>query len=383
MHLAGRQAEALPLPFTPDAVPAHQDEAGLDRHAEALEGADWRPEALAGHLGEILRLADCLEPWQRTTWQIGLRRAWQTPGAALADEDWNALFELLTQWSDWPLLLAMVDAALHGGRPFTDQQVLAAMAAAWRLGETEWALALGVQRRQAAPANDVIDELHQHLETWRDYRATLPWPGNGDDIHAELILEPMGHHHGEDFCWQNYAPDITELCCLPEFTTPSLWHLWMDYVQGESQFAYAIIHRTWGFVGSVHLMTDGDCGFLYYWLGEDFRGFGFAAQAAGLIRQYAMPAAGVRACYAKVFEHNTPSRRTLERIGFTDTGLYAALPRGREVFYRLGSPIGLDAMKEEFHRALTSFDAEVLDAMVWPASSPQGISGERTFFHLE
>lgn len=72
----------------------------------------------------------------------------------------------------------------------------------------------------------------------------------------------------------------------------------------------------------------GDCGWrggpdaagsaeIGYGLAAPYRGAGYGTEAVGALVGWAVRQPGVRQLTAEVLEHNTPSRRLLERLGFT------------------------------------------------------------------
>lgn len=58
-----------------------------------------------------------------------------------------------------------------------------------------------------------------------------------------------------------------------------------------------------------------------YWLGEDYRGFGYARAAVERVCQHAFAALSIRRVYALCFPENMASHRLLEAIGFQREGL--------------------------------------------------------------
>jgi RimJ/RimL family protein N-acetyltransferase len=96
-------------------------------------------------------------------------------------------------------------------------------------------------------------------------------------------------------------------------------------------FAYAIVRRSDG-------LAVGDAGFhgpptedgeveIGYALVPAARGTGLAAEATALLVEWARAQPGVRSVSARVDPSNGPSRRLLERLGFTPDGERGGLDR--------------------------------------------------------
>jgi RimJ/RimL family protein N-acetyltransferase len=94
-------------------------------------------------------------------------------------------------------------------------------------------------------------------------------------------------------------------------------------------FAYVIVRRSDG-------LAVGDAGFhgppgedgeveIGYALVPAARGTGLAAEATGLLVEWARAQPGVRSVTARVEPSNGPSRRLLERLGFTRDGVRGGL----------------------------------------------------------
>lgn len=158
------------------------------------------------------------------------------------------------------------------------------------------------------------------------------------DISKLLRLELMSCHHGNEFLWQYFDPQIAQLCCLPEFDESYTWSDWLQYQQSlTDQNTFAVIHQHWGFVGVVSLVAHQNVGYFYYWLGKDFRGQGFGGEAVSLLLEFGCEYLGINCCYAKVFEHNSSSQKAMEKLGFQRLPFNAAPPNETEQLYYLGS----------------------------------------------
>ena len=308
----------------------------------ALESAQWSLRAQQRWLPEALARARELAPSTRIEWLIRLREASQQAWAApLCLRE--TLVELAGAWRDWPLLLMLCERMEAAGELPAWAGPLVATAHL-RLGEPQVALT-------RCRAMALLDRQHRWATETHD--ALLRWIAFVDRtanaiVGETLRLEPLGHHHLEDFAQQYFDPTIAERCCLPTFADDAHWHRWLDrcWSFGDERL-YAVIHPDWGFVGSVSLILRENIGFFYYWLGRDFQGHGIGPAAANLLLEDARRCCGMRACYAKVFEDNAPSRRALEKLGFGALDFRPSPPNGDEMFYRLGPAQSRQCIVEE------------------------------------
>ena len=147
--------------------------------------------------------------------------------------------------------------------------------------------------------------MHAQLQAWRGFVDARAPPIEDET----LRLEPLGHHHCADFAWQYWDPDIARLCCLPVFADDAAWHRWLDECWGYGdQRLYAVLHRDWGFVGSVSLTLHEDLGFFYYWIGSRFPGAG-ARDRRRCACFWPMPSTGTACVPATRRCSNTTRRR--------------------------------------------------------------------------
>ncbi|WP_070107076.1 GNAT family N-acetyltransferase [Burkholderia plantarii] len=340
----------------------------LDAALQALTEADWHASALLAWLPSLPGHAATLAPPDRVSWLIGLRRCWEQHHEAFDAAAKRALLTLAAAWACWPLALA-VGASLTPDQR-RDPAVLAPLGRACHLaGDIDAALDFAVTMQFADPGQHDHAATYRDLLAWRDWRrGSLPMHGIAHDDEP-LYLEPLGHQHLADFRWQYYDPAIAEWCCLPRFDDDAAWHRWLDasYAQGDRQFA--VMHRSWGFIGNVGLTQYRDMGFFYYWIGRDFQGHGFGSGAAALLLAAAHRHAGMRACYATVYDTNAASRRALEKIGFVDTGIRAVPPNGNQLFYRIGEPDAPARIASELHALTDRLELDVRAAVPLASSA--------------
>lgn len=315
-----------------------------------LDAGGWRRDTLERVLPQVFATPAAIDPRERAMWMGGLRQAFpELSGLSAATRD--GLSALLRSWCDWPLWLALRDVrdaheSASGGDAGID-----AIDALFRMGCLHEAETLCRRRLFTHPRDRATAGMHAQLQAWRGFLDARALPIEGDT----LRLEPLGHHHCADFAWQYWDPDIARLCCLPSFADDMAWHRWLDECWGYGdQRLYAVIHRDWGFVGSVSLTMHGDLGFFYYWIGRDFQGHGLGTAAVRQLLGDACEHHGMRVCYAKVFEHNATSRRALARLGFEALDFRPAPPHDDEMLYRLGPPQGrwdsAEALRDLFGR---------------------------------
>jgi [ribosomal protein S5]-alanine N-acetyltransferase len=60
-----------------------------------------------------------------------------------------------------------------------------------------------------------------------------------------------------------------------------------------------------------------------YWAAKDMRGFGYTTEASNAVLRYAFNALGAEEIYICHYQGNVPSRKVIEKLGFTKTGVTA------------------------------------------------------------
>ncbi len=107
---------------------------------------------------------------------------------------------------------------------------------------------------------------------------------------------------------------------------------WIRPHKDGADYGFAIEEcATGAFAGSITVRFAGHShiGDLGYWLGEPFWGRGFVTEAIGLITHLAFTRLGATSLCAWVFVGNDPSRRALEKNGFTHVRTVLARVRHR------------------------------------------------------
>jgi RimJ/RimL family protein N-acetyltransferase len=352
-----------PPPF-PASMTASPEAEALPQLWQRLAEQDWPVRTVEAELPELLRQASSLAADWRWRWLDGLHCMWQRHGWALSLESQHTLLQLAAAWCDWPLAQA-VGEALREREALREEAALTLLNACRQLGQPQTAIDIALGLQLAKPHNADFATLYRELQNWRHWRDQLDEVDGQDWGDAELRLEPLAPHHLPDFAWQYYDPAIAELCCLPKFASDAQWSAWLGGIyQAGDQRIYAVLHRSWGCVGCVSLIQYRDIGFFYYWIGRDFQGQGLGPRAVELMLAMAAERYGLRTCYAKVYDDNTPSRRALEKLGFADIVVSAVAPDEREMFYRRGLPATRQQIAAELHWLMAAIDSSTVPAIL-------------------
>lgn len=116
--------------------------------------------------------------------------------------------------------------------------------------------------------------------------------------------------------WMSWAVDGTE----------NIEALREHFIAGASEKNHliAIEKEGGGFVLSTGAtpMPDRDAQYeVGYWAARSMRGKGFATEAANAVCRYAFDVLHAKAAYICHYEGNEPSRKVIEKLGFTKTGV--------------------------------------------------------------
>lgn len=186
------------------------------------------------------------------------------------------------------------------------------------------------------------------------------YPYQQDDLCVgSLYLTPMQPEHLHGFAWQFSDASIATLCNLPTFLSDQHWLDWLDVSRTTSgQYLFAIMHKDWGFIGSVCLEMDDDVGFFYYWLGSDFQGHGYGPEAVNILLRIGTLYHGLKSCYAKVFKHNEISQKGVIKLGFRQLPYSFADPHDHELLYYLGPDKSATSLFFEAQKTFLKFDTD-------------------------
>lgn len=117
----------------------------------------------------------------------------------------------------------------------------------------------------------------------------------------------------------------------PEFFSATLRRHWREWRQG-SGYAFQIMRREQsGVIGGIALNDVargiGQKASLGYWIGQDYTGQGLMTEAAQLAIDFAFNRLKLNRVEAGCLPHNLPSKRLLQRLGFTEEGYAKAYLR--------------------------------------------------------
>ena len=254
---------------------------------------------------------------------------------------YRSLVEVCEYLCDWQLLAHVAE---NGLQLQVDDSYLryALIVAYWHLGDHETALAKSTSAALRTPDQPIFFRCYQQIGCWQEFIQSPSFLPDSAMQSERVYLQPLGHHHAADFGWQYADPQIAELCCLPYFSHTHHWHEWLaDNIKDQSRTTYAVMHREWGFVGSVGFVRYRDTGFFYYWLGKDFQGYGFGPEAVQLLLNYQQHCLGMSVCFAKVYEHNLPSIKALMKMGFKPISSLVVDEKKTEIFFYYGPPLDI------------------------------------------
>ena len=220
--------------------------------------------------------------------------------------------------------------------------------AQWKSGNWHDALQTLEKMMWHSPDNTEYYSLYQYL-----LKLSLDFPQEqycSGSVNSSLNLAPLAEHHSGEFLSQYWDPDIATLCCLPQFEGIEHWFDWLENQRTiPNQTTYAIEHQVWGFIGCVCLLVHQGMGFLYYWIGKNFQGQGFAAQAVTIALNNARKFNKLTHCFAKVYEENTSSKKVLQKLNFQRLPVNACEPYQNEELYYCGEQISPEQQCEKLH----------------------------------
>jgi len=174
-------------------------------------------------------------------------------------------------------------------------------------------------------------QAQKNAYSWHNYHA------------GQLSLTPLARHHLGAFRWayikqHSSKSSVAEQCNLPNFNSDDEWFNWLHACQHyPNHYVYGVVHQEWGFIGSVCLEVFQGVGFFYYWLGQDFQGYGFGPQAVSILLNIGKAQKSMHCCYAKVYDHNQASQKALVKIGFTPLPMTLVAPYDNELLYYWGA----------------------------------------------
>uniref|UniRef100_UPI0016241896 GNAT family N-acetyltransferase n=1 Tax=Teredinibacter franksiae TaxID=2761453 RepID=UPI0016241896 len=99
---------------------------------------------------------------------------------------------------------------------------------------------------------------------------------------GDITLQPLANHHAPEVYDQTRDPSIAVMTRIPAFDSLPSVEQWVKECTAnicEQKYCFAIIHKTWGFIGSVALHCAGEDAFFYFWIGVDYQGEGYGPKA--------------------------------------------------------------------------------------------------------
>ena len=334
--------------------------AALPTKCNSLCVGDRQEQAtLATQLAKLQEAAVTLDPGQRQGNISLLRQVWVNHQHSLTQSQKSHVLQMAICWSDYVLVHSLLSQC---GVEHERSDALNLCWSQLQLAQHEDALA-GCRRLLFLYRSDrQVLALYEGLRRWYEYCALFPPP----ELEKDLYLQPLGRHHVDSFRFQYVDSDIPALCCLPNFENDEQWLTWLDeqYDFGD-QLVLAVMHTEWGFIGSVSLVLHRGVGFFYYWIGNDFRNRGFGSVAVGLLMRAGLGHWGMHCCYAKVLDHNLPSLRVMQKLGFVDLQVRARYPDQDQRFIYLGAEKTQDELKLELAQLL--FDMDSTETLALPS----------------
>ncbi len=172
------------------------------------------------------------------------------------------------------------------------------------------------------------------------------FPYRMEDLSDGVVtLIPLAEQHFDSFFWAYADPDIAYRCNLPQFESMQHWLNWLHASEQEcGKRVFAVIHRDWGFVGSVSLEVFAGIGFFYYWIDHDFQRQGLGPQAVSLLLEIGAIYFALDCCYAKVYDDNIASHKAMKKLGFYQISLTQMAPHDNETLYYLGREKNLSTL---------------------------------------
>jgi RimJ/RimL family protein N-acetyltransferase len=257
-----------------------------------------------------------LSPCERVPLLRQARQWGRGGGADLCPASLERLAETAWGLCDWPLLCSIADRLTglpERGALYTAWYAYALLCLGDLGGAWELSLRASLLDTRCSLGPWVLSQ----VRSWGAYCDAFPFGSIELATEGCLGLVPLGPHHFRDRWWQMDDPDIADLCCLPVFQDERQWWRNEEIERArDNRQSFAVMHQDWGMIGEVALSLFRGVGFMYYWIGTDFRGVGFGSTALSLLMYEAVRLWGMETCYAKVFRSNLRSQSAMRRAGF-------------------------------------------------------------------
>lgn len=293
-----------------------------------------------------------LLPEQRNDWLIALREFLVTT-PILQNTTLQQAIQLSSLLCDWHLQIECLSRL----EPTLAEDVNDQAYAYWKLGDWQTAIELLERQMLLNPENACHYDFYGYLIQLSNQQAFSSYCDLS--ISAHLRLEPLSHHHSNEFFWQYWDPQIAELCCLPFFENKVQWHSWLTKQHSLiDQSTYAVMHERWGFIGVVSLVSHQNVGFFYFWIGKNFQNKGYGTEAVCLLLQMGAEYFNIDSCYAKVFKNNKKSQKALSKLGFQQLPFVVAVPHENELYYYAGEEKSAKENARELHYLLLDMQSD-------------------------
>lgn len=292
---------------------------------------------------------------ERLQWMLQLRDALENNDFSV--DDFQLMLDLAVRLCDWAIVIHLSHILLQSNTDLkqANQQSIQQENVAQDCAEAY--VQMGVPAKAINRLRSALFQHYQNSDVFTCYRwaqrqltkvqnSRFPWQDCRAD---ELLLTPLEAHHIDAFRWvySQYRSSeeddcredqsIAQLCNLPRFKNDQHWQNWLKRSQSDpNHYLFAVNHQEWGLIGSVSLEVFNGVGFFYYWLGEDFQGYGFGPKAVDILLTLGADYLDMHCCYAKVYDYNQPSQKALQKIGFKPLAFKVAEPYDNERLYYLG-----------------------------------------------
>lgn len=310
-------------------------------------------------LARLDRERECITLDERLPLMERLRHSWKHQKNNPEPEALRHWANLAEWLCDWALLAEVSDTGLALNHLHQDAFIRQAVLARWQATDYQGALDVSLTRLLSVPGDAKTAALRENIQGWIDYSNRVCLGCYESLTQDELILEPLGHHHARSYLWQYLGSDISELCCLPDYSSQEHWHDWLsEETRRPGKTTFAVLHASYGFVGVVSLYQNKGTGFFYYWIGPDFQGCGYGPKSVRMLLQHAVHTAGLECCFAQVFRHNGPSIKAIETLGFKRLDFEALPPYGNEYYYYLGPQEPTPVLKRHLQAMLEFVESD-------------------------
>lgn len=176
--------------------------------------------------------------------------------------------------------------------------------------------------------------LLEEVTAWETYCLQRSWYFPEFSVDNEMILQPLGLHHTEEFFYQYRDSSIGELVRLPEFEQSDDVSKWIMSQQENDHSVFCITHKRYGFIGSIAMIRSAKSAFFYFWIGADYQGQGFAQRAGRLLLRQAIELWNVERVFTSTYQCNYRSRQALLNMGFISLPFLACEPDNDMCFWK-------------------------------------------------